>query len=104
MKNKDLVELHVIKGIIVVPMANKKGITTGTIELKLKDVFIKVPKKSLKGYVESTKIKETKEVKDSEVGSVERPTGEEIAIEKDPRKKAEFEDTEKLMKKAEKKK
>lgn len=101
MKNKDLVELYVIKGIISVPMADKKGVTIGTIEFTLRDVFIKVPKKSLKGYVEST---ETKKVDDSEVGSVERPTAEEIAIENDPRAKAEFEDTEKLMTKAEKKK
>lgn len=55
MKNKYLVELYVIEGTIIVPMANDKGIEAGTIEFKLKDVFIKVPKKSLKGYKNNLK-------------------------------------------------
>ena len=55
-------------------------------------------KKSVKWYIEET------EEEVGEVGSVERPTAEEIAIENDPRTKAEYKDTEKLMEKAEKKK
>lgn len=43
------------------------------------------------------------EMEEGKVGSVDRPTAEEIAIEKDPIAKAEFKDTGKLMDKAEKK-
>ena len=37
---------------------------------------------------------------DNEIGGVDRPTAEEIEIENDPKMKAEFEDTSRLMEKA----
>ena len=43
-------DLYVIDGKITVPVANKKGKITGTTELLLKNVFIKVPKQEIFGF------------------------------------------------------
>ena len=80
-------------------MANKGLAITKEVRFRCANCKKLLPK----GIEEDEKAKKLhlKECKDDfEVGSVDRPTAEEIAIEKNPKLKAEYKETEKLMKKA----